>query len=47
MEFDSLSKQVIGFAIELHCELGLGLLESTYETRTVMPNPSCSSCASW
>ncbi len=31
MEFDPLSKQVIGFAIEMHCELGPGLLESTYE----------------
>jgi len=31
MEFDSLSKKVIGFAIEVHRELGPGLLESTYE----------------
>ena len=31
MEFDTLSKQVIGFAIEVHRELGPGLLESTYE----------------
>ena len=26
MEFDSLSKRVIGCAIEVHCELGPGLL---------------------
>ena len=31
MEFDSLSKQLIGLAIEVHRELGPGLLESTYE----------------
>ena len=31
MEFDRLSKQVIGCAIEVHRELGPGLLESTYE----------------
>jgi len=31
MEFDSLSNQVIGLAIEVHRELGPGLLESTYE----------------
>ena len=31
VEFDSLSKQLIGFAIEVHRELGPGLLESTYE----------------
>lgn len=31
MEFDSLSKQVIGLAIEVHRELGPGLLESAYE----------------
>ena len=31
MKFDSLSKQVIGLAIEVHRELGPGLLESTYE----------------
>lgn len=31
MEFDSLSKRVIGCAIEVHRELGPGLLESTYE----------------
>ena len=31
MEFDQLSKQVIGLAIEVHRELGPGLLESTYE----------------
>jgi GxxExxY protein len=31
MEFDQLSKQVIGCAIEVHRELGPGLLESTYE----------------
>ena len=30
MEFDPLSKQVIGCAIEVHRELGPGLLESTY-----------------
>ncbi len=31
MEFDQLSKRVIGLAIEVHRELGPGLLESTYE----------------
>lgn len=31
MEFDSLSGRVIGSAIEVHRELGPGLLESTYE----------------
>jgi GxxExxY protein len=31
MEFDDLSKRVIGCAIEVHRELGSGLLESTYE----------------
>jgi GxxExxY protein len=31
MEFDCLSKQVIGCAIEVHKVLGAGLLESTYE----------------
>ena len=31
MEFDELSNRVIGCAIEVHRELGLGLLESTYE----------------
>ena len=31
MEFDQLSKQVIGLAIVVHRELGPGLLESTYE----------------
>ncbi len=31
MEFDQLSKRVIGCAIEVHRELGAGLLESTYE----------------
>ena len=31
MEFDDLSSRVIGCAIEVHRELGLGLLESTYE----------------
>jgi len=32
MEFDDLSNRVIGCAIEVHRELGPGLLESTYET---------------
>jgi len=31
MEFDALSNLVIGCAIEVHRELGPGLLESTYE----------------
>ena len=31
MEFDELSKRVIGCAIEVHTHLGPGLLESTYE----------------
>ena len=31
MEFDQLSNRVIGCAIEVHCVLGAGLLESTYE----------------
>lgn len=31
MEFDELSKRVIGFAIEVHKHLRPGLLESTYE----------------
>jgi GxxExxY protein len=31
MEFDSLSSHVIGCAIEVHRELGPGLLESAYE----------------
>ena len=31
MEFDDLSTRVIGCAIEVHRELGPGLLESTYE----------------
>jgi GxxExxY protein len=31
MEFDSLSNKVIGLAIEVHRELGPGLLENTYK----------------
>jgi len=31
MEFTKLSNQVIGCAIEVHKQLGPGLLESTYE----------------
>ena len=31
MEFDELSNQVIGCALEVHRHLGPGLLESTYE----------------
>ena len=31
MKFDELSNKVLGCAIEVHRELGLGLLESTYE----------------
>ena len=31
MEFDALSKQVIGLAIEVHKQLGPGLLESAYQ----------------
>ena len=30
MEFDELSRSVIGYAIEVHRNLRLGLLESTY-----------------
>jgi GxxExxY protein len=30
MEFDELSRRVIGCAIEVHCTLGPGLLESAY-----------------
>jgi GxxExxY protein len=31
MEFDELSNKVIGCALEVHKQLGPGLLESTYE----------------
>ena len=31
MEFDSLSKKILGCAIEVHRTLGPGLLESVYE----------------
>jgi len=31
MQFDNLSKDIIGCAIEVHKQLGPGLLESTYE----------------
>ena len=31
MKFDPLSQQVIGCAIEVHKQLGAGLLESTYQ----------------
>ena len=31
MEFDDLSKRVVGCALEVHRELGSGLLESTSE----------------
>jgi GxxExxY protein len=31
LKFDDLSNKVLGCAIEVHRELGLGLLESTYE----------------
>lgn len=31
MKFDDLSNKIIGCAIEVHRELGPGLLESTYE----------------
>jgi len=31
MEFDELSNRVIGLAIEVHRELGTGLLENTYK----------------
>ncbi len=31
MKFDELSNKVLGCAIEVHRELGPGLLESTYE----------------
>jgi GxxExxY protein len=31
VEFDNLSNRVLGYAIEVHRELGPGLLESTYE----------------
>ena len=36
MEFDDLSNRVIGCAIEVHRELGPGLLESTYEHAWLM-----------
>jgi GxxExxY protein len=32
VEFNKLTEQVIGAAIEVHCHLGPGLLESAYET---------------
>jgi GxxExxY protein len=31
MKFDDLSNKVIGYAIDVHRELGPGLLESAYE----------------
>ena len=31
MEFDALANKVIGLAIEVHKELGPGLLENTYK----------------
>ena len=31
MEFDKLSNKIIGCALEVHKQLGPGLLESTYE----------------
>ena len=31
MKFDELSNKVIGFAIEVHKQLGPGLLENTYK----------------
>ena len=36
MEFDRLSNQVIGCALEVHCQLGPGLLESAYEAALAM-----------
>jgi GxxExxY protein len=36
MEFDSLTKRVTGLAIEVHRELGPGLMESTYEKCLVL-----------
>lgn len=49
MDFDILSNRVIGCAIEVHRELGPGLLESAYEKCLAYEpgqagNPSC---ASW
>ena len=32
-EEDRLSKEIIGAAIEVHCHLGAGLLESAYEEK--------------
>jgi GxxExxY protein len=36
MEFDELSNKVIGCAIEVHKQLGPGLLESSYERCCLM-----------
>ena len=39
MEFDELSRRVIGCAIEVHRELGPGLLESSYRQRLACELP--------
>ena len=43
MEFSELSNRVIGCAIEVHRELGSGLLESTYE-QCLVPESKLNRC---
>ena len=35
LNFDELSNRVIGLALEIHKQLGLGLLENTYKLRAL------------